>query len=273
MLTPMTGQEFAGFAITRRLAAGGMTYLYVGVDQNQNRYVIRRLRPEFIRDRRIRASFMHAAEVLAKLHHPNVVRLVQAGNQGDEPYMVLEYVDSRSLRDLIQRKDPLLSSNVLSIMRQMAASLTYVHMSGFLHLDFKPENLIVRNDGLVVLVDFDLAIERKPKPVKISPLPGTFAYLPPETLTRNLVDDQTDIYSFGVTCYEMLCGHKPFEGISADEAKREQLDPNAHIRRLKYYQVSVAPALETLIFKCLAHRQTDRYPSMSLVMRDLETMV
>ncbi|HEY8239959.1 MAG TPA: protein kinase, partial [Kiritimatiellia bacterium] len=143
----------------------------------------------------------------------------------------------------------------------------------FLHLDFKPENLVVRNDGLVVLVDFDLAIERKPKPVKVSPLPGTFSYLPPETLTRNLVDDQTDIYSFGVTCYEMLCGHKPFEGVSQEDAKREQLDPNAHIRRLKYYQINVAPALESLIFKCLAHRQVDRYPSMSLVMRDLETMV
>jgi serine/threonine protein kinase len=269
----MTGQEFAGYAITRRLAAGGMTSLFVGVDASQNRFVIRRLKPEHLRDRRIRAGFMHGAEVLAKLHHPNIVRLVQSGTFQDEPYMVLEYVESRNMRELISRKDPLLMENVLSMMRQMSAALSCVHLSGFLHLDFKPENLIVRSDGLVVLVDFDLAIERKPKPVKMSPLPGTFSYLPPETLAKNLVDDQTDIYSFGVTCYEMITGHKPFEGVTPEDAKRAQLDPNIHPRRLRYYQVNVAPALETLIFKCLAHRQIERYPSMSLVMRDLETMV
>jgi serine/threonine-protein kinase len=269
----MTGQEFAGYAITRRLSAGGMTYLYVGVDQNQNRYVIRRLRPEYLKDRRIRAAFTNGAGILGKLHHPNVVRLVQAGAAQDEPYMVLEYVESRNLRDLISRKDPLLMENILSFMRQMAAALSYVHLSGYLHLDFKPENLIVRSDGLVVLVDFDLAIERKPKAVKVSPLPGTFSYLPPETLAKNLVDDQTDIYSFGVTCYEMITGQKPFVGVTPEDAKRAQLDPAAHPRRLKYFQVNVAPALESLIFKCLAHRQIERYPSMSLVMRDLETMV
>lgn len=269
----MTGQEFAGYSITRRLASGGMTYLYVGVDAMQNRVVIRRLKPEYVRDRRTRANFLHGAEVLAKLHHPNIVRLIKAGTYQDEPYTVVEYVEARNLRELILRKDPLVYQNILTIMRQMAAALSYVHLAGYLHLDFKPENLIVRNDGLVILIDFDLAIERKPKPVKLSPLPGTFAYLPPETLARNLVDDQTDIYSFGVTCYEMLTGHKPFEGVTIEDARKAQLDPNGRPMRLKFHNVQVPPAMETLIFKCLAYRQEDRYPSMSLVMRDLETMV
>lgn len=269
----MTGQEFAGYAITRRLAAGGMTYLYIGVDHAQHRVVIRRLKPEYLRDRRIRANFMHGAEILSRLHHPNVVRLLKASVQGDEPYQVLEYVESRTLRELIARRDPLLLQNTLSLMRQMAAALSCVHTSGFLHLDFKPDNLIVRNDGLVVLVDFDLAIERKPKPVKISPLPGTFAYLPPETLTKSWVDDQTDIYSFGVTCYEMLTGHKPFEGVTPEDSRKMQLDPAVPPKRLRVHGVNVPPAMETLIFKCLAHYPEARYPSISLVLRDLETMI
>lgn len=267
------GQEFAGYSITRRLASGGMTYLYVGVDAQQNRAVIRRLKPDYVRDKRIRATFLRGAEILGRLHHPNIVRLIKAGLYQDEPYMAIEYVEARNMRELILRKDPLLSQNILIIMRQMAAAINYVHLSGFWHLDIKPENFIVRNDGLVILIDFDLAMERKPKPVKLSPLPGTFAYLPPETLLKGLVDDQTDIYAFGVTCYEMLTGHKPFEGVTIEDAKKSQLDPNGKPMRLRFHNVHVHPAMENLIFKCLAYRQADRYPSMALVLRDLETMV
>jgi len=267
------GQEFAGYTITRRLASGGMTYLYVAVDQQQNRVVIRRLKSDHIKDRRIRASFLQGAQILSHLDHPNVVRLIKAGTFQDEPYTVVEYVEARNLRELILRKDPLLYQNTLTIMRQMAAAISYVHMAGYLHLDIKPENFVIRNDGLVILVDFDLAIERKPKPVKISPLPGTFAYLPPETLLRNLVDDQTDIYAFGVTCYEMFTGHKPFEGVTLEDSRKAQLDPNGRPTRFRFHNVNLPPAMENLVLKCLAYRQTDRYPSMSLVMRDLETMV
>lgn len=269
----MIGQEFAGYSITRRLANGGMTHLYVAVDSSHQRVVLRRLKPDYLRDKRIRNNFLHGAEILNKLQHPNIVRLIKAGLYQDEPFMALEYVESRNLKDLILTKSPLLYQNVLTMFRQMAAALNHVHLMGYWHLDFKPENLIVREDGLVVLVDFDLAIERKPKPVKLSPLPGTFAYLPPEALLKNLVDDQTDIFSFGVTCYEILTGHKPFEGITAEDARRNQVDPNTRAMRLSLHNIKVPTPLETLIFKCLAKRQEERYPSISLVTRDLETMV
>lgn len=267
------GQEFAGYQVTRRLASGGMTHLYVGVDPQQNRVVIRRLKPEYIKDRRIRTTFLQGAQVLSQLSHPNVVRFINAGMYRDEPFIVVEFVEARNLRDLILRKDPLLYQNVLTIMRQMAAAVSYVHVAGFNHLDIKPENFVVRNDGLVILIDFDLAIPRKNKPTKLSPLPGTFAYLPPETLMKNLVDDQTDIYAFGVTCYEMMTGHKPFEGVTIEDARRAQMDPNGRPMHFRFHNVTLPPVLENMIFKCLAYRQNDRYPSMALVMRDLETMV
>ena len=269
----MTGQEFAGYSITRRLAAGGMTHLFVGVDTQQQRVVLRRIKPEYLRDRRIRSSFIQGAEILSRLHHPNVVRYIKHGLQHDEPFMAIDFIESRTLRDLILHRDPLLTQNILSLIRQMASALAYLHRSGYVHLDFKPENLLIRHDGLVVLVDFDLAIERKPKPVKVNPLPGTFSYLPPETLTKNLVDEQTDIYAFGVTCYEMITGHKPYEGLTLDESRKNQMDPNIAPKKFKFYQVNTSAALENLIFKCLAYRPQDRYPSMSLVERDLETML
>ncbi len=269
----MIGQDFAGYTITRRLANGGMTHLYVAVDRQQKRVVLRRLKPDFIKDKRIRASFLRGAEILAKLHHPNIVRLIKAGYFHEEPFMAVEYVESKNLKDLIQAKSPLLYDNLLSMLRQMAAALHHVHSAGYWHLDFKPENLIVRDDGLVVLVDFDLAMERSAKPVKLSPLPGTPAYLPPEVLTRNLVDDQTDIFSFGVTGYEVLTGRKPFEGVTPEDAKRNQIDPNTRPVRLALHNVKVPLPLETLVFKCLAKRPIERYPSASLITRDLEMMV
>ena len=269
----MTSQEFAGYAITRRLAAGGMTYLYLGVNRQQERVVIRRMRPEFLRDRRLRTSFINGGEILARLDHANVVRLIEAGIHHDEPYQVLEYIESHPLRDLVAQRHPLLRQNPLSMMRQIAAGLSYIHLAGFLHLDLKPDNILMRADGLAVIVDFDLALPRKHLPIKLSPLPGTFAYLPPETIGKGLVDDQTDIYAFGVTCYEMLTGHKPFEGVTPEDSRRMQLDPTAHPRKLRLHNVTVPPAMENLIFKCLAHPTIARYPSMSLVLRDLEAMI
>lgn len=269
----MSGQDFAGYTITRRLASGGMTQLCVGVDDAQHRYVIRRLRPECLADRRMRAAFQHGGEVLGRLSHPNVVKLIKAGTFHEQPYMVIEYLDGQSMRELILHKSALLHMNPVSMMREMAAALNYVHVAGYWHLDFKPENLVVMADGWVVLIDFDLATERKPKPVKMSPLPGTYAYLPPEAHAKGLLDDQTDIYAFGVTCYEMLTAHKPFEGVTLDEGHRLQLDPRAHPKPLRMHNIHISPGMERLIFKCLAHHQHERYPSMSLVQRDLETMV
>lgn len=269
----MLDNELTGYTISRRLADGGMTTLSVGVNTAQERVVIRRIRPEFVSNLRVRGGFERGAAILARLNHPNVVRLIKSGVRAHPPYMVIEYVDGESMRGHLLHRSALLKLNPLSIMRQMAAGLNYVHSAGFLHLDFKPDNLVLQNDGRVVIVDFDLAMDRKPKPVRIHPLPGTFAYLPPETLNAELVDERTDIYAFGVTCYELFTGHKPFEGLTPDESKRLQLDPSQKPKSFHNHNVSVPARIERLIFKCLAHQHDDRYPSMSLVQRDIETLV
>jgi eukaryotic-like serine/threonine-protein kinase len=270
----MSGLEIAGYTISRNLAGGGMSCLLLGVDGHQHRVLIRRLKPELAGERRMREAFAHGAAVLGRIHHPNVVRFVRAGMTEDHQlYTVLEYVDGHSMRELILSRSQLLKLNPLSMIRQMAAALRAVHHAGFLHLDFKPENLMVRDDGHVVLVDFDLAHERKPKPFRIHPLPGTFAYLPPETIEHETVCEQTDIYAFGVTCYELLTGHKPFEASNIALEHHKQLDPHAKPRSLSHFGVHIQPQLERVIFKSLARFPGDRYPSMALVQRDIETLV
>jgi eukaryotic-like serine/threonine-protein kinase len=269
----MAGHEFAGYTIIRELPPGGMTRLCVAIDRRQQRVVLRRLKNSYLHDRRARHQFLRGAEILARLHHPNLVRLIKAGMFCDEPYIALEYIDARNMSALIRSKSPLLYRNVLTMLRQMASALHYVHLAGYWHLDIKPENFIVRPDGLVVLLDFDLAIERSLKPVKLSPMPGTFAYLPPESITKNIVHDQTDIFAFGVSCYEILAGHKPFEGLTPEDSRRMQADLATPPARINSSGKTVNPRLESLVFKCLAKQPGDRYPLMSLVVRDIESII
>ncbi|MBN1269103.1 MAG: serine/threonine protein kinase [Kiritimatiellae bacterium] len=269
----MNLREFAGYPIIRDLTGGGMAHLYVCRAQDQSRVVVRVLKDQYARDRRFHKSFLHAAEVLAKLHHPNIVRLIRTGRDGPTPYMVIEYVDSRNLRDLILHRDPLLTQNPLPLILQMAAALFYVHSAGYVHLDFKPENLLIQENGHVVLVDFDLALEYRNKPIRLREVPGTPAYVAPEVLTERTVDERADIFSFGVTGYEMLTFHKPFEAVTVEQARALQINPAIPPTSLEQYNPSVPAALRSIVLKCLAKRPSDRYPSLSLVIKDLEAIL
>jgi serine/threonine-protein kinase len=269
----MNTREFAGYAIVRNLAGGGMTRLFVALDSQQRRVVVRYLTEDWARRRRYRKSFFHGADVIRRLDHPNIIRVYEQGYSGRIPYMVLEYVESRTLRELILNRDPLLTQNVLSLMRQIAAGLFHIHSAGFLHLDLKPDNILVQSDGRVVIIDFDLAVKQRWRPVRIRRAHGTPGYVAPETILRRVVDERSDIYSFGVTGYEMLTCHKPFEGDRIEKVRADQMDPNVRPTPLRSHNPSAPLAMESLIFKCLAKEPADRYPSMSLVIRDLEALI
>lgn len=269
-------QEFAGYSITRSITGGGMTKLYVAIDAQQTRYVIRVLDTVVARDRKSRQRFFRGGEVIARLHtpqpHPNIVRFIKAGVEDKLPYMVLEYVESRTLRDLILYREPLLTENVMVFIRQLANVIRYVHSRGFLHLDVKPENVLIRPDGRLVLIDFDLAIPRKRFFKKLANVSGTTAYVPPETLVNRTADDRADIYAFGICCYEMLTFHKPYEGEKIEQVRAAQIDPKTPPAPIRQYNPNVPAALANLVMKCIAKDPQDRYPDMVLVLRDLDKL-
>jgi serine/threonine protein kinase len=268
----MTTREFAGYPVVRNLAVGGMTRLYVGLDAQQNRVVIRCL--DATRGNRWvnKWRFFKSAEILAKLQHPHIVRLIQTGTEGKIPYMVLEFVDGRTLRDLILYRDPLLTNNTLSLMQQLAETLLFIHNNGYLHLDVKPENIMVRHDAQLVLLDFDLAVPIKRWFKRVRHMPGTPAYAAPELQLQRLAGEASDVYSFGVTAYEMLTFHKPFEGDKIELVHAAQLDANTPPTRLRQHNSKIPAALENLVLKCLAKNPADRYPSMSLIIRELKSI-
>ena len=180
----------------------------------------------------------------------------------------MEYVESSNLKQMLVRNDPILVENVGNILIDMAIALEHVHDSGFMHLDFKPENILVTRSGNVRLVDFDLAQPRPARPKKSSKNPGTPAYMAPEQLQREAFDHRVDIFAYGVTAYELLSGQKPFPGDTPDEILRRELSGSPTPPR--EFNPDLPLALEKSILKCLDRDPDKRHPIMSVLVLELK---
>jgi eukaryotic-like serine/threonine-protein kinase len=151
----------------------------------------------------------------------------------------------------------------------MAVGLGHVHESGFMHLDFKPENVLVTHNAGVRLIDFDLAQPIPEKPKKFSKNPGTPGYMAPEQLQRRPIDPRADIFAYGVTAYELLTNQKPFPGETPAEILARELDLSGPTPPSEH-NFDIPLALEKVILKCLAREPDRRYPFMSVLVHDLQ---
>ena len=152
----------------------------------------------------------------------------------------------------------------------MAEGLEHMHENGFMHLDFKPENVLVTRNASVRLVDFDLAKPIPNPPKKMSKNPGTPAYMAPEQLQRQPIDHRVDIFAFGVAAYELLTNNKPFAGETPGEILGKQLDRSDFVMP-RDYNPDLPANLEKVVLKCLEHDPLKRYPFLSLLVHDLKT--
>ena len=164
--------------------------------------------------------------MLSKLNESDfIIGYVEHGKADGTLYLLMDYLEASNLKELFARQDEILTENVAQILIDMAAGLGHIHESGFMHLDFKPENVLVTRNGNVRLIDFDLAQPIPEKPLKLSKNPGTPGYMAPEQLKREGVDPRTDIFAYGVSAYELVTNHKPFPGETPAEILAAQLNP------------------------------------------------
>jgi serine/threonine-protein kinase len=182
----------------------------------------------------------------------------------------MDYVEGANLKELYARQDAVLTENVAQILIDMAVGLSHVHESGFMHLDFKPENVLVSRNGGVRLIDFDLALPIPEEPKKLAKNPGTPGYMSPEQLQRLPVDLRADIFAYGVAAYELLTNQKPFPGETPAEILARQLDPVGPAP-LREHNPDLPPVLEKVVLKCIAREPDRRYPFMSVLVRDLQS--
>ena len=260
------GKCFGHYEIIRQIGAGGMGEVYLAKDKKLDRKVaIKILNEKFSREESNLQRFIREAKAASALNHPNILVIHEIGEAKKANFIVSEYVEGETLREIIG-KSPMKLSEVLDISIQIASALTAAHSSNIVHRDIKPENVIVRPDGLVKILDFGLAklIEQKAIGFEASTVRqnqtakgvilGTINYMSPEQAKGERVDATTDIFSLGVVIYEMLAGRTPFAGGSLSETLANLI--NAEPQPLERFAANVPIELERILPKCFAKERT-----------------
>jgi serine/threonine protein kinase len=261
---------FGRFYLQELINSGGMADIWLATDADQQHFALRKLHDDLRFNLLARRRFVRGCEILKSIHsHEHVIGYFEHGKISGSLYCLMEYVEGANLKQMFLRNDPILLENVGNILIDMAVALEHVHDSGFMHLDFKPENVLITRNAAVRLVDFDLAQPRPAKPKKFSKNPGTPAYMAPEQLLREPYDHRADIFAYGVAAYELLTGQKPFQGDTPEEILRKQLDRSGFATPRQLNE-GIPPAVEKSILKCLERDSEKRHPIMSVLVIELK---
>ena len=244
------------------LGKGGMGTVYRGHDLKLKRDVAVKVLDRALFEAGERERFIHEAQVIAKLKHPNIVAVHDVGEYGDSPFFVMELVEGGSLHEL--RPDDL--DEIVAICREVCKGLGHAHENGIVHRDLKPENVLIDRDGTPKLVDFGIARSDVSRFTREGHITGTVSYLAPEIAKGEAIDGRTDLYSLGVMLYELTTGQLPF---SAD-------DPIAVITKHLHEQVvhpneinaEIPEGLNNLIV-WLLHKEPDDRPSSAEVIIEM----
>jgi len=235
--------------------------VYRAWDPRLHRHVaIKRLEPPMSEDEHTRARFEREGRAIARLSHPNLVTLIDRGSSETEDYLVFEYVEGRSLRDLIKNTGPLEARDAGQIAGQIASGLAHAHLNGIVHRDVKPQNILLDAEGRAKLTDFGIATgEEWTKVTREGSIVGSSRYMSPEQVQGRPVDQRSDLYSLGIVFYEMVTGGPPFQGQSLAEVGRQ------HVRVPPQPPSELIPELsanvERVILRCLEKLPENRFQS------------
>jgi len=268
--TPSPG-PFGRFYLQELINRGGMADIWLATDERQKPYALRRMHQRLRFNLLARRRFVRGAEILSKIaDHDGIVGYVEHGRISGQLYLLMDYVEASNLKELYAQQDPVLLENVAQILIDIAAALEHMHENGYMHLDFKPENILVTRNASVRLIDFDLAQPIPEKALKPSRKnPGTPAYMAPEQLLGEPITHRVDIFSYGVAAYELLAGEKPFPGDTPGEILKKQLDRSSFIPP-RQHNPDVPPAMEKVILRCLERDPARRYPFVGIMAREVQ---
>ena len=266
----LIGTLFDGrYQILRKLGAGGMANVYLAEDQELGRRVaIKILNDRHANDEQFVERFRREAKNAAALSHPNIVSIYDRGEAEGTYYIAMEYLDGRSLKELILSRGDAPIAVVVEYARQILSALKFAHRHGIVHRDIKPHNVLVDGEGRVKVTDFGIARAGASQMTEAGSIVGTAQYLSPEQARGADVDQRSDLYSLGVLMYEMLTGEVPFSGDTPVEIAMKHLSqtpaPPSTIRR------DVPHDLDMVVMRTLAKSPDDRYQSADEMEADLD---
>ena len=255
------GALFDGrYRIISRLGQGGMARVFLAQDESLHRQVaIKVLADRHSDDPHFIERFQREARAAARLNHPNIVQVYDQSQTTGMSYIVQEYVEGETLKDLIRRESPIEPRRAITIALQILAALRVAHQQGVIHRDVKPQNILVQPDGKIKVADFGIASAGDTEMTEAGSIVGTAQYLAPEQARGLSVGPPADLYAVGIVLYEMLSGRVPFEGEAAVTVamRHVQEAPEALTDRNPLVPV----ALESVVMRALAKDPTQRYQS------------
>ena len=256
------------YEVVGKIGSGGMANVYKAKDHKLNRFVAMKvLKQEFREDTTFIKKFKTEAQSAAGLTHPNIVNVFDVGEDDGIHYIVMELVEGITLKDYISKKGKLSVKEATSIAIQVSMGLEAAHSHGIIHRDVKPQNIIISTDGKVKVTDFGIARAASSNTIS-SNVMGSVHYSSPEQVRGGYSDEKSDIYSLGITLYEMITGKVPFEGettvaIAIKHLQDEMVPPREYTPDIPY-------SLEQIILKCTQKSVDKRYASMGEVIGDLK---
>ncbi len=257
------------YELLEKVGEGGMATVYKAKCHYLNRFVaIKILKEQFCSDKEFVEKFKREATSVASLSDNNIVNIYDVGSENNIHYIVMEYVDGKTLKELIVEKGKIDPKETVRISKQIASALVCAHRNNIIHRDIKPHNILVTKEGIVKVTDFGIAKASNSATItNSSKVMGSAHYFSPEQAKGSFVDSRTDIYSLGIVMYEMLVGKVPFDGespvsVAVKHIQNEVVAP-------KEIDDKIPESLNSLVLKCLEKNPVKRYQTIKNLEEDL----
>ena len=257
------------YEIIKNIGEGGMANVYLAQDTILDRKVaVKVLRGDLANDDKFIRRFQREALAVSNLSHPNIVEVYDVGEEDGSHYIVMEYIEGKTLKQLLKKRESLTLTEVIDIMTQLTDGISHAHESYIIHRDIKPQNIMIEDDGRIKITDFGIAMALNATQLtQTNSVMGSVHYLPPEQASGKGATIKSDIYSLGILMYELLTGNVPFKGDNAVEiALKHMKDKIPSIRK---QDPSIPQSVENIILKACAKNPRNRYDSAKEMHEDL----
>ena len=257
------------YEVLKRVGSGGMADVYMAKDHKLNRNVaVKVLKSEYVEDEKFLKKFETEAQAVARLSHPNIVNIYDVGMEDGINYIVMELAEGITLKEYIRKKGYLSPKETVEISTQIASAISHAHKNHIIHRDIKPQNILVSDTGIIKVTDFGIAKATRSNTVtSTATAMGSVHYISPEQAKGRFCDEKSDIYSLGITMYEMVTGHVPFDhenGVTiALMHLQNEITPPSQIRD------GIPDSLEKIILKCTMKKPEERYQTADDLIADL----
>ncbi len=268
------GQKIDGrYQIIRTIGEGGMANVYLAYDTILEREVaVKILRGDLASDEKFVKRFQREAKAASSLNHPNIVEMYDVGEDDGNYFIVMEYVNGKTLKSLIKKRGGLSLSETIDIMLQLTSGIACAHESFIIHRDIKPQNILILEDGRVKITDFGIAVAlNSTELTQTNSVMGSVHYLPPEQANGSVATVKSDIYSLGILMYELLTGKLPFKGDNAVEIAIKQMKDR--LPSIVSQNPLVPQSVENVVLKACAKNPKNRYDSVAEMHEDLKTVL